>query len=224
MDTVTFADPAVIAWINDNVVFAKVNCEDENGEKTEFAKSQGVVAYPTFGLYKSDGTHIDRDVGFIEPEKFVEIFDDFCNGKNTLEYFLKELEAKSDIENNWAVANKYRWRGETERAEEYFAVVIEIDSSDKEGKNSESMYALADMKRREKVYDSAIERYQRLIDKFPSSPLTTDAVIYIAICHRNNGDTTQAIAQFGKFIQLYPESEDVGYASKHIRKLIGEGY
>ena len=224
MDTITFVDPDVVAWINENVVFAKINCEDENGEKTEFAKSQGVMGYPTLALYNSDGEEIDRDVSFIEPEKFVEIFDDFLNGKNTLEYFLKKLESKSDIENNWAVANKYRWRGETKLAEKYFNTIIEMDPVDKEDKTSESLFALADMKRREKVYDSAIERYERLIDKFPASPLTADAVIYIAICHRETSDTAKAIAQFGKFIQLYPQSEDVEYASRHIRKLIGEGY
>ena len=224
MDTVTFADPAVIAWINENVVFAKVNCEDENGDKTEFAKSQGVMGYPTFALYNSDGKHIDREVGFIEATKFMQTYDDFSKGKNTLEFFLKELESNSTVEINWTVANKYRWRGESKLAEEYFNAVIEMDPANKEEKTSESMFALADIKRREKIYDNAIERYQRLYDKFPASSLAADAVIYIAICHRETGDTSKAIAQFGKFIQLYPESEDVGYASKHIRKLIGEGY
>ncbi len=222
MDTITFIDPAVVGWIKENVVFTKINGHKADGSRTGFADSAGVRGFPTYILLKSDGTEIDRAIGFIEAKSFIETFTDYSAGKNTLADFLSRQAKAPTVELTYEIANKYRWKGETKLAEGYFRTVIGLDPDDKKGFTVESAYALADMARRENNYDLAITRYQHLIDDFSKSEYLPEFHIYQAICYKNDGQFQAAIDKFGEFIKLFPGSEDVEYAQGKIESLTEE--
>ncbi len=222
MDTITFIDPAVVGWIKDNVIFTKVYGKKKDGSRTAFTDSAGVRGFPTYILLQPDGTEIDRAVGFMPAAEFIETFNDYKNGKNTLGDYLSRREKEPTAEVNYQIANKYRWRGETESAESYFQEVIKIDPDDKDGFTVESAYALADMARRDYNYDLAIERYQSLIDNYPKSEYLMDFHIYQAICYKDAGMLQEAIDKFSEYIKLFPQSEDVEYAQGKIELLTEE--
>jgi len=219
MDTTTFINPAVVGWITENVVFTKVYGKKKDGSRTAFTDSAGVRGFPTYVLLNPEGTEIDRAVGAMPSSEFITTFTDFKNGKNTLADFLSRVEQESTAELNYQIANKYRWRGKTKEAEQYFQQVIKLDAEDKEGFTVESAYALADMARRDYHYDLAIERYQHLIDTYPESKYQPDFHVYQAICLKDAGQTQKAIEKFTEFIRLFPKSEDVEYAQGKIETL-----
>ncbi len=227
MDTITFIDPAVVGWIKDNVIFTKVYGKKKDGSRTAFTDSAGVRGFPTYILLQPDGTEIDRAVGFMPAGEFLETFQDFSAGRNTLDDYLNRLKqnsASSDSSEspaglNYQIANKYRWRGDTKSAERYFQSVIQLDPDNKEGFTVESAYALADMARRDYDYELAIRRYQDLIDSYSKSEYLPDFYIYQAICLKDAGKTQEAIDRFTEYIKLFPESEDVKYAQDKIESL-----
>lgn len=222
MDTTTFINPAVVSWATENVIFIKVNCEDENGDKTKFADSMGVRGYPTFAIYNPDGSEIDRAVGFLDSLKFVQTFTDYMNDKNTLADYLRQEKTSPSVEVNFRLGDRYSWRGLYEQAEGYYQKVLSEDPTNKAGFTVESMMSLADMARRDKEYEKSFTRFQAVLDKFPEDENAPIAHIYQGICLRNNGDTEKAIKSFEEFVKRYPDSEDAEYAQKQIKNLTEE--
>ena len=82
--------------------------------------------------------------------------------------------------------------------------------------------ALADMDRRAKNYDKAIEDFKAIMTDFSGKQPAADAEIWTAIVYRLKGDTVAAISGFEQFIADHPESEDTGYARSQIAKLNGD--
>ncbi len=219
MDTTTFIDPAVVGWITKNVIFTKVYGKNDDGSRTAFTDSAGVRGFPTYVLLNSDGTEIDRAVGAMPSQEFITTFTDFKNGKNTLGDFLSRVEKEPTAEINYEIANKYRWRGKTQKAEEYFQRVIKLDPNDEKGFTVESGYALADMARRDYHYDLAIKRFQHLIETYPESKYLPEFHIYQAICYKDAGKLQPAIDKFAEYIKRFPQGEDVEYAQGKIESL-----
>jgi outer membrane protein assembly factor BamD (BamD/ComL family) len=76
----------------------------------------------------------------------------------------------------------------------------------------------ADFLRREKDYAKALEEYQKIAGEFTSYH-GRDAVLMQGYVYRKMADTAKAIAQFEKYIEQFPQSEDVEYAREEIGKL-----
>jgi thiol-disulfide isomerase/thioredoxin len=67
LDKVTWKDADVQAWLAKTAVALKIDAEKE----VELAKKFKIESYPTILFVKSDGTEIDRILGFKEPADFV---------------------------------------------------------------------------------------------------------------------------------------------------------
>ncbi|MFQ5606604.1 MAG: thioredoxin fold domain-containing protein, partial [Candidatus Zixiibacteriota bacterium] len=219
MDTITFKDPAVVEWINRNVIFARVNSDNESGSRTEFAESYGVRGYPTFALVKADGADIDRAVGFLDASRFIQTFTDYRNDRNTLGDYLRRLEETPSAKLHYDIAEKYRWRARSKEAEAHFAQAIDLDKNNETGIKVDSRWSLADLARRDGNYDLAIERYKSVIGAFPEHEYVPDAHLYIGLCLRDKGELQMAVERFELFKELFPENEDFAYADKKIKQI-----
>ncbi|MCH7879919.1 MAG: thioredoxin family protein [candidate division Zixibacteria bacterium] len=219
MDTATFADPKVITWLNKNVIFAKIDSEDENKDRTAFAESYGVRGYPTFALVRADGSELDRAVGFLDSEHFITTFTEYKNDQNTLNDFLRRLDKQPSAKLHYDIGEKLRWRGKSAEAEAHFASAISLDKDNSAGIAADCKWSLADLARRDKNYPAAIKRYKELIASFPDYEKVTDAHLYVGLCLRDAGQRQEAIAQFERFKALFPDSEDVEYADKKIKQI-----
>ncbi len=214
LDTVTFVDSSVIA-MSQNLIFAKINAEKD----TITAQKYRVKGYPTVVLMNSDGSEIERIGGYLPPKEFKETIDNYLNGINTLDYFLKKADSASGTEISYRIGEKYSDRGMYPEAETYFAKVVSADPDNKELRTDSAMMSIADLKRRDKKYDEAMAEFKKIMDKFPGTDQATDAELWIAVVHRQKGDTTMAIKAFEGYLKNHPQSGDTTYAREQIEKL-----
>ena len=70
LDAKTYSDTQVSEFIAKNVVPYKIDAE--KGEGIDLAKKYGVKAFPTILLIQSNGEEIDRLLGYMPPDKFLQ--------------------------------------------------------------------------------------------------------------------------------------------------------
>ncbi len=92
MESTTFADEKVIAWLNKYTVAVKIDAEKE----TEVAKKYAIETYPTLLFAKPDGTELGRMVGLHEAEAFLEEAAAIKAGKTPLERAKEKLVAAGE--------------------------------------------------------------------------------------------------------------------------------
>jgi len=218
LDTVVFVDAKAVSFFTDSMVLAKIHAEQD----TLPARKYHVMGYPTTLLLDKAGNEVDRLVGYAPPEEFLKTLVDYTRGIGTLGDLLRQADTATDRELFYQIGDKYKYRGESEKAETWFARVIEsgepVDSL-----SGEARLAVADLYRRAKDYPKALDAYRKISEEFTASYHGQDAVIYQAIVYRAMGDTLQAIAQFETYLQKFPESSDAEYAREQIAKLKNSG-
>jgi thioredoxin-like negative regulator of GroEL len=214
LDTTTYVDSSVIA-MSANYVFAKVNAEVD----TLTARKYLVRAYPTIVMVNPDGSEVDRLVGYLPGPEFKETFENYAKDINTLNYFLRQLDSGGTNEIYAHLGEKYADRGLYAEAEPYYKKIIDADPENNEGFTIDAMMSLADMRRRDKNYDEALDLFNRIKEKFSQTDKAIEAEMWIAIVYKLKGDTAKAIAGFEQFIKNHPQHEDTSYAQDQIQKL-----
>src|SRR5512145_734939 len=63
-----------------------------------------------------------------------------------------------------------------------------------------------------KKYDQAVEAFQLLVERFPTSPLAPRAQLGLADARMNDKDNVEAEVAFDDFLRLYPADDNVPYA------------
>ncbi len=209
-----FVDPKVIDYFTKEVILVKTDAEKD----TLTARAYHVSGYPTLVLVDKAGKEIDRIVGYLPPEELMKTVTDYRNGIGTLEDLLNKSKQKPDRGLAFQIADKYKYRGGDTEAEIWYQKVI-VAGQPTDSLSGESRMALADMYRRGKNYDRAIKAYQAIMTDFSGKPTAEGAEIYTAITLKSKGDTLGAIKAFQGFVEHFPKSEDVEYATKQIDKL-----
>lgn len=209
-------DQKALDYFSTEVVLVKVNAEVD----TSLARLHKISGYPTGVLLGTDGKEIDRISGYAEVDEFLKIITDYRNGIGTLDDLLNKVEAAPDRLLSMEIAEKYKYRGGPEEARKWYGKVIE-SGEPSDSVSGEAQMSLADMSRRAKDYDDALAAYEAIQKEFSGQMFATDAEIWIAIVYKQAGDTAKAITKFEGFIKSHPESHDVEYAQKQIKKLKG---
>ncbi len=217
LDTLVFNQPDIMEYFTNDMTLVKVNAEVD----TLLAQKYHVSGYPTAVIIRKDGSEIDRIVGYAEKDEYVQMIKDYQLGIGTLDDLLKKIDEKFDREMAFEIADKYKYRGGKDEAKVWFAKVIEAGEPT-DSLTAESRMSLADMSRRAKEYDDALKGFSEIATDFKGKPMGELAEIYRAIVFRQQGDTLQAIGAFEQFVVDHPESEDIEYAQKQIKKLKGE--
>jgi len=252
-DKEVMTDPKAIEFLDNNVIFAKINAEVD----TNVSQAYKIMGFPTFVVAKADGEEYDRVAGYLPTEDFIKTVNDYQNGIGTLGDLLNKSKDNQDRSLYFEIADKYKYRGETKDAEDWFDKIIAGANNDSIA--GEAFMAIGDMYRRDKKkdealgvykkvvvdfagtpfegqgmmfightlramdnYEEALGTYNQVMNKFKGSDFEQEGEIYRAIAYRDKGDTTQAIIAFQGFIEHWPNSEDVEYSNKQIRKLRGE--
>lgn len=85
----TWKDPKAIEWLERRTIPLKIDAEKEE----RLAGRYRVEAYPTLLFLKSDGTELDRIVGFTEAKEFIQEGEGILSGKDALTRAREKLEA-----------------------------------------------------------------------------------------------------------------------------------
>ncbi|MFQ5708313.1 MAG: thioredoxin family protein [bacterium] len=120
LDRHIFKDTTIGRFINQRFIAVKINAEKEDG-LVLMQKYQLIKAYPTVLLLNSEGKEIDRIVGLFGKEDYFQTLRDYAEGENTFSALLSQLENDEDNPELWfKVAKKYKDRGNSQKAVEYF--------------------------------------------------------------------------------------------------------
>lgn len=209
-----FTDPKAIDFFTNNMILVKLNAEVDTAASNHYYAK----AFPTAILIKKDGAEVDRLVGFDSTDAYLQTFVDYTNGIGTLEDLLAQAEGTEDRELLMKVADKYKYRGNFESTNEWLGKVIAAGEP-LDSLSGEARMGMAYMLRKAEKYDEAIAAFELIEKEFVETYHHMDATIYVAICHKYKGDTTAAIGAFEAYIEKYPESEDVEYATEQIEAL-----
>jgi tetratricopeptide (TPR) repeat protein len=213
----TFTAQNVINLSKD-IVFVRAE-----GKKDTLVSDQYKIAgYPTVILMNSSGGEIDRIFGYVRPDTFVSIIEDYLQGINTLEDVQRRFEAdSSNLELAFRLAEKYEGRRSYDSASLYYNKVMVLDPENEKGKSQDALFSLAWVQIRGKDYSKALEAFKNFLQKFPKSEMAADAELYIPYCYAKTGDTTQALELYQKFLAQHPDSPDTGWVKDKIKALEG---
>ncbi len=215
MDTVVFTDSNAIDFFTNEMLLVKIDCDVDTLTKKHYR----VSGYPTTVLIDKNGEDIDRVIGFKPAEEFMQKLVDYSNGIGTLADLLRRAETEEDRELYYEIANKYKYSGGAEGAETWFARVIEAgDPTD--SLSGMSRLGAADMFSRAGDYDRSLAAFKEMAVDFKSTTFEEVADIYTAIVYKRLSDTTAAVEAFQLFLEKYPDSEDVEYATEEIEMLL----
>ena len=214
IDTVVLVDSAVIDFFNNEMALVIINAEVDSA----LTKQYHVSGYPTLVMIAADGNEIDRLVGYLPPEPFLKTFRDYGNGIGTLDDLLNRATTETDRELYSEIAEKYKYRGGSDDAKTWYQKIVD-EGDPLDSLSGESRLALADMFRRTKDWEAALDAYKAVREDFGDNPTGTNAEIWTAIVYRQSGDTTKAVTGFEAFIESHPDHEHVEYCQKQIKKL-----
>ena len=171
-------------------------------------------------LVKTDGTELDRLIGYKSPENFIPALFNIMQNRNTLDDYLNRLASHPDsFDLMIKVAEKYQYRGQADSAKGYYNYIIENDPENTKGYTDNSFFALGRMEQRGKNYDEAIEYFEKLEADYPASELYEDACIYVPYIYMKTGNDKKALKLFEEFKKKFPESNDLKWVDKQIKKI-----
>lgn len=214
IDTVVLKDSAAIEFFNNEMALVRVNAEVD----TVLADEYHISGYPTLVMLGADGKEIDRLIGYIPPEPFIQKFRDYANGIGTLDALLDQATTKVDRALFMEIGMKYKYRSDADNATYWYTKALE-EGEALDSLSGECRVALADMHRRSGDNDQALAAYATIAKDFKDLHAGTQAEIWIAIIYSKTGETDKAIAQFERFIKDYPDHEDAEYCKSKIAKL-----
>jgi tetratricopeptide (TPR) repeat protein len=203
LDKSTYVDSEVTAY-STKFVNMKVDCE--KGEGVELAKRFKIMNYPTIVFLKSDGSEIDRHIGYLGPKDFLQLMKDYYNGVNTLDYFVSKMkEDGDDVELVFTVASKYVDRADRENAMPLLDKVMELDPENERGYAERALMQKADAERKAGDLDQAIADARAFIERYPQSENAKNMLYDLAYYQEKAGRLDGALATHKELIERYPD-------------------
>ncbi|MDH3237463.1 MAG: outer membrane protein assembly factor BamD [Deltaproteobacteria bacterium] len=80
------------------------------------------------------------------------------------------------------------------------------------GLTDSDLFSRGQQRMAKKSYNKAIEHFQVLLERFPTSPLAPRAQLALADAHMENKDNVEAEVGYDDFLRLYPANDNVPYA------------
>jgi thioredoxin-related protein len=129
LDAVTFTDLEVINHVNTNLKAVKMHA-DSSGVK-ELIQHYRISGFPTIVIVDSDSIEIDRIIGYLPPEEFLNELQRIQRSENTIADYIKRTKDNPEDFDLWKLlAGKYEDRGDLLSAVEVWESVVEAKIGD----------------------------------------------------------------------------------------------
>jgi thiol-disulfide isomerase/thioredoxin len=204
LDKETWTDARVGKLLNEKAVALKLDAEKEG---KGLAQRYKINAYPTVLVLKSDGTELDRLVGFREPAIFIREFEAALQGKNSLKRAREAVAAAAptvsaeEVRARQQLARELIRNGREAEALDEYLWLYEVGM-----KNVSSFvgvrlsFLTGDMGRLAKVFPPAGEALRRLRDdahrRLAGDISDRDAPMEFAALNEALGDNELTLAMF----------------------------
>jgi TolA-binding protein len=180
----------------------------------------GVRSFPTILVLRPNGIEVDRIVGFLPPEEFVAGIVNAMSGIGTLEDLRNRLAAKpKDVELLYEVGQKFRWRGDYDKAAAYFREVMLADADNSRKMAAQAAFNLGHMQYKLKNYMGAVELWRGLMKSYPQDSSRIEAQLMIGVSYQKANDFKKAKAEFKDFLKRYPDTEEKDWINEQLAKM-----
>ena len=213
MDTVTFKDSTVAAFLEDNILVAKVNAEVDSA----LAQSYNVTGYPTLVLVQPDGSEIDRFIGFYPPDQFLPTLSGYLQGEGTFGELKRTAALAADPITNIRLAEKYQQRQQVDKSLQLLDEALSIGTSDSLA--ADIMLRKANAYFMGQRYNDAAETFKSIGNEYPGSFGAEQAGYYLGMLYERLGDTTNAVDAYLKFVRDFPQSQAATRVKTHAESL-----
>lgn len=201
LDQVTYQDEKVIRYLN-SIVAVKYDAEKDEGET--LAKKFKVKAYPTLVLVGSNGDEIDRHVGYLDPEKFLEVIEGYQNGVNTVGFYQAKLEENpDDVETLHALGLKHADAVRSDQAKATLERVLELDPESE--RKAEIWSSLGYVMYADDRHDEAAAYYRELIEEFPDTKYHDEALQMLARVYYRLDEKDKSIEAYTSYVDRHSD-------------------
>lgn len=182
-----------------------------------------VRSYPSVLVLQSDGTEIDRIVGYYRAPEFMGLAEDYLAGRNTLASLVAaESTQGSDPELVAKLANRFFEHGRYQEASARYLRLVSLDPANKSGQVDDALMSLARMSRKEKDYTTARKYAQTVLDRYPESDMMKSAFLEVGINWKKAGEIAKARSIFLDYVKRFPDDEDAPWAQEQADTLAAQ--
>jgi thioredoxin-related protein len=198
LDVYTYADAKVTEYVDKNVIPYKIDAE--KGEGVDLAKKYKVSGFPTILFVTSDGEEIDRLLGYVPPDKFLESMSDYVKGVNTVGALKAELQKNPDNPDaQYRMASKYAAQNDLANAAAHFAKLMELDPKNEHADEASFYVAMNDF--RTTKDPTALTAFA---EAYPNSQYAGSAVMSLANYFMREKKHDEARNQFEAYFEKRP--------------------
>jgi len=201
LEAVTYKDAKVASFLN-SIVPVKYDAEKDEGEV--LAKKFKVRAYPTLVLLDPSGNEVDRFVGYLDPEDFLQTIEGYEKGIGTVGFYEEELKKNpNDVETMYELGMKHADAVRSEDAKILLEKVIELDPDT--DKKAEIWSRLGYVMYSDDRYEEAVGYYTMLIKQFPDTKDQDEALQMLAYVYYKMNREKDSLASYMKYLKLHPD-------------------
>jgi TolA-binding protein len=180
---------------------------------TVVAAKYSVRYYPTICLLRSDGTEIERLVGYKPAPEYIAEVEDYLAGRNTLASLLEQEASKADSAGFiYRLGERLGFHGRFDDARERYLKVVSLDPENGTGLVDDALYYLSRMSRKDQDFVKGRQYAQTIVDRYASSDMYRPAWLQVGINLKRDGSLPQARKVFLDYEKKFPDDEDAPWA------------
>ena len=223
LDAVTFVDKTVIDYFKkENYALLKVNPEIDRAAEEKFK----VFSYPTLVIFKSDGSEIDRMLGFKSPEELINSLENLKKGIGTLNDLFGKLKKFKPGDSSdekfklmFGINDKYIAKADYPEALTMIDRIIELDKDNNKKQASSAMYQRGYIYYKWKKYKEAVDALVSIHSVYPQSEEAEDGYGAAAYYSEKLNDPALTLKLLKEFAAKFPNSQNLERIQKKIQKL-----
>ena len=202
LDKETYTNKAVLSFIEDMI---PVKLDSEKGEGIDVSKQYRVAAWPTIMLLDSKGNEVDRIVGFVDADEFIQTIANYRKGINTIPYYEAHVEKHPDDADAWkTLGEKYAdaARPEANAAfERYLKLTPDLSGEQK----AEALYSIGDAYYVNRAFEDAIDVFKGVVGDFPESEWADASRQRMGRCYYELERIDEAVAIYKTYADRHPD-------------------
>ncbi len=203
LDEVTYKDEKVVQFLNGII---PVKLDAEKGEGETLAKKFKIGAYPTLILLGPDGKEIDRHLGYLDAEKFVEVMDGYKNGIGTVAYYETKVKENPKDAESWKIlGTKYADAARAKDAKKALNTYLELTPDASGDDKAEVLYTLADANYKAKSYEESIKIYKKMAVEFEGTEWHDRALVMSAYTYNKMDKKDMAADSYIAYVNRHPD-------------------
>jgi tetratricopeptide (TPR) repeat protein len=203
LDKITYQDEAVGEFMN-TMLNVKYDAEKDFGE--ELADKYKVAVYPTLILFGPDGKEVDRAVGYLAPEEFIETIQGYTRGIGTIAALRKQLD--QDPENVDLLVElgvKYADAVLPDDSKEMFDRAIALDPDGEKVNRARVLYELGYSYYSAERYPEAKPYFEKIISDYKDTDYYGAGIGGLARTDHKLGNDEAAVAGYYTLVEAEPD-------------------